>query len=163
MRKHALVLALIVGAVLVGVAIATPPSGSIVAETARGDLDGRLQLFSRFENGARVKVSTKGPMEFVTQRIVAQPGASFGWHTHPGENVNVVLQGTLTLYHDDRCTKALPYGAGSSFPTSPDEVHLARNEGSEPLVFFAAYFVPKTNPPVPIRIDQPSPGPGCPQ
>jgi hypothetical protein len=31
------------------------------------------------------------------------------------------------------------------------------------VIFFATYFMPKTTPALPIRIDQPSPGPGCPQ
>jgi hypothetical protein len=30
-------------------------------------------------------------------------------------------------------------------------------------VLFATYFAPKTTPPVSVRIDQASPGPGCPQ
>ena len=29
-------------------------------------------------------------------------------------------------------------------------------------VFFAIYFAPKTMPALPVRIDRPSPGPGCP-
>jgi hypothetical protein len=42
-------------------------------------------------------------------------------------------------------------------------VHLARNEGTETVVFFATYFIPRMTPALPIRIDQPSPGAGCPQ
>lgn len=161
-RKAAVALALVAGAVIAGVAIATPPSSGIVSETVRGDLDGRLQLFSRFDDGDSVKISTKGDFEVVMQRIVAEPGATFGWHSHPGENLNVVAQGTLTLYHAKRCTKAFDYPTGTSVPTSPDQVHLARNEGSEQLIIFATYFVPKSNAALPLRIDEPSPGPGCP-
>jgi hypothetical protein len=86
------------------------------------------------------------------------------WHSHLGENVNLVKQGTLTLYHDENCTVGVSYGPGAVFTTSPDEIHLARNESpTETLVFFATYFAPKTTPAQPVRIDQPSPGPGCPQ
>ena len=77
--------------------------------------------------------------------------------------MNVVLQGTLTLYHDEACTRGTAYTVGTSSSTSPDEIHLARNEGTTDLIFFATYFAPKTTPPLPVRIDQPSPGPGCPQ
>jgi hypothetical protein len=42
-------------------------------------------------------------------------------------------------------------------------VHLARNETGEELVVFATYFAPQASPPLPVRIDQPSPGAGCPQ
>jgi quercetin dioxygenase-like cupin family protein len=161
-RRRLLALALVVGAIAAGTALGTPSSG-VSAETARGQLDRRLHEKSTFDNGARVKLVTKGPIEVITQRIVAVPGASFGWHTHPAENVNVMLAGTLTLYHDEDCTRPIAYSPGDSFATSPEDVHLARNEGTETVVFFATYFAPKTDPPVPIRIDQPSPGPGCPQ
>jgi quercetin dioxygenase-like cupin family protein len=161
MRIWTPILVLIAGAVLVATAIATP-SGGVVAETARGTLDKRLNVSTRFDNGARVKLQTKGPIEIVTQRIVAEPGATFGWHSHPGENVNVVHSGTLTLYHGERCTTGVDYGPGSAFTT--EGVHLARNlSATATLVVYAIYFAPKTTPALPIRIDQPSPGPGCPQ
>lgn len=162
MRGWILALALVASAVLVASAIATPSIG-VVAETARGVPDKRLNVNTRFANGAQVKLKTKGPIEIATQRIVAEPGATFGWHTHPGENFNVVLSGTLTLYHDERCTTGIAYGPGSSFATSPKDVHLARNlSATETVVFYATYFLPKTTPALPLRIDQPSPGPECP-
>ena len=80
-----------------------------------------------------------------------------------GENVNVVLRGAITLYHDEACTQGVTYGPGSTFTTSPDEVHLARNETGEELVVFATYFAPRTSPSLPVRIDQASPGAACPQ
>jgi len=164
MRRRILVLAVAAGAVLVGTALATPIVGTIVAETARGDLDKRLMVNTEFANGARVKLKTKGPIEIITQRIVSAPGSSFGWHTHPGENVNVVMQGTLTLYHGEKCTQGISYGPGSAFATHPKDVHLARNESAtETVVFFATYFAPKTTPALPVRIDAPSPGPACPE
>lgn len=161
MRIWTLTLALVVGAILVATAIATPSSG-VVAETSRGTLDERLNANTRFDNGARVKLQTKGPIELITQRIVAEPGATFGWHTHPGVNVNVVQSGTLTLYHDKRCTTGMDYGPGTAFTT--EGVHLARNESAtETLIVYASYFAPKTTPALPVRVDQPSPGAGCPQ
>ena len=88
--------------------------------------------------------------------------------------MNLVKQGTLTLYHQHSelhsrrpsltCTAGVGYGPGSVFTTSPDEVHLAKNVStSEPLVFFAVYLAPKQTPDLPVRIDQPLPAPGCPQ
>lgn len=147
---------------LAGTAAATPVMGAIVADTNRGALGESLKVNTKLLNGAQVHLKTKGPVEVITQRIEAPPGSSFGWHSHPGENVNVVKQGTLTLYQDESCTTGVGYSAGSSFPTHPDEVHLARNEGSQTLVFFATYFAPMTSPPTPVRVDEPSPGPECP-
>ena len=157
----ALGLALLTAVVVVGGAIATPSSG-VTAETYRGDVQGQLKLFTRFEPGVSARIKTKGAFEIVTQKIVAVPGATFGWHYHPGENVNVVAQGTLSLYHAKHCMTELNYAAGSGFSTSPDEVHLARNEGTETLIIYATYLVPKRTPALPLRIDQPAPGPDCP-
>ena len=149
--------------VLMANAVATPPSTTIVAQTYRGTFAKDLNLETKFEDDVEVEIETEGPIELITQRLEAPVGATFGWHSHPGENVNVMAQGILTLYHDEKCTKGITYGVGSAFTTSPDQIHLARNLGTEPVVLFATYFAPKKTPPVPIRIDAPLPGPGCPQ
>ena len=161
-----LILAVATGvlAVLGTTAQGTPASG-VTAVTARGVLD-PLWVNTRLANGARVRIKTRGAIELVTQRIEIAPLGSTGWHFHPGESVNVVQQGTVTLYHDEDCTVGVPYGpgTGTAFVTHPDEVHLARNESTtETVVLFATYFHPKTTPPTAIRIDAPSPGEGCPQ
>jgi quercetin dioxygenase-like cupin family protein len=166
MRTLILVFTLAAAGVLAVVALATPPSPAptLTAETARGTFAEELNVNTKLLNDAKVRLKTHGPVELVTQRIVAQPGATFGWHHHPGENVNVVLQGTLTLYHDEDCTNGVAYPAGSAFPTHPDEVHLARNlSQTETLIVFATYFAPKTTPPTPVRVDEPLPAAGCPQ
>lgn len=149
--------------VLIANAVATPPSTTIVVQTARGAFAKDIDLKTEFENDVEVEIETDGPIELITQRIEAPPGATFGWHSHPGENVNVIFQGTLTLYHDEKCTKGIAYGPGTAFPTSPNQIHLARNLGTETVVFFATYFAPKTTPPLPVRLDARSPGSACPQ
>lgn len=117
----------------------------------------------KFEDGSKVDLKTKGRIEVAVQRIVAVPGGTFGWHSHPGPTVVTVLTGTLTLYHAEDCTHGTDYGPGTSFSNLPHEIHLARNEGPDELVIYASYFVPVSTPPVPLRIDQPSPGAECPQ
>lgn len=149
--------------VLIANALATPGSTTIVVQTARGAFAKDIDLKTEFEDDVEVEIETDGPIELITQRIEAPPGATFGWHSHPGENVNVIFQGTLTLYHDEKCTKGIAYGPGTAFPTSPDQVHLARNLGTDTVVFFATYFAPKKTPPLPVRVDAPLPGSGCPQ
>jgi quercetin dioxygenase-like cupin family protein len=152
----------LIGGMIGGSALATPSSG-VTAETARGPLvDRPLAVNWRFEPGNRVKLQTRGPIELAYQRIVAAPGATFGWHTHPGPTLVTILRGTMSFYHAEDCTEEIQYGPGTSFSNLPDEVHLARNEGTEELVVYAVYFVPVNSPPLPLRIDQPSPGPGCP-
>jgi quercetin dioxygenase-like cupin family protein len=167
LRRSALVLAglALMGSALVGAALATPPSG-VTAETARGELvDRPLDANMSFDASGktRVKLETEGRMEVAVQRVVAVPGATFGWHSHPGPTIVTVLHGTLTFYHAEDCTHGIAYGEGTSFSNLPHEIHLARNEGTDELVVFASYFVPVRTPPVALRIDQPSPGPGCPE
>jgi quercetin dioxygenase-like cupin family protein len=148
-------------AVGVGTALGTPPNG-VTAETARGPLvDRPLDVNWHFAAGSKIKLQSQGPMEQAVQRIVAVPGATFGWHSHPGPTIVTVLSGTLTFYHAEDCMHGIAYGPGTSFSNLPDEIHLARNEGSDTLVVYATYFVPVGT--GPLRIDQPSPGPDCPQ
>jgi quercetin dioxygenase-like cupin family protein len=158
-------LALVVGSAFVGAALATPSMGVTVTEQARGELDRPINANISFDStgSTGVKIKTKGRIEFATQRVTAVPGATFGWHSHPGPTVVVVLKGTLTLYHDEDCTHGIKYGPGTSFHQTPDEFHLAKNEEAEELVIFASYFVPVRTPPIALRIDRPSPGAGCPQ
>lgn len=167
LRRTALILVgliALVGSALVGAAVATPSSG-VTAETARGPLvDRPLDVSMEFKNGSKseVELKTKGDIEVAVQRIVAVPGGTFGWHSHPGPTIVTVLRGTLTLYHAEDCAHGIDYRAGQSFSNLPHEIHLARNEGADELVIYASYFVPRRTPLVALRIDQPSPGAGCP-
>jgi len=120
------------GAVLIAsAAVATPPSG-FSAETARGPLvDRPLAINWKFALGTRIKVQTKGAIEIANQRIAIEPGGTLGWHSHPGPTVVTVLRGTLSFYHAEHCTQEIEYGPGMSFSDMPDEIHLARNEGTQ--------------------------------
>ncbi len=162
MRIRLIVVALVAGVAVIGSAGATPSIG-VTADTARGELTTNLNLRREFSNGGAVMLKTRGPVELIVQRIEAVPGATFGWHTHPGETLVVVKQGTLTLYRDKHCTAGTDYGPGTTFAQSPEEIHLAKNlSTTETLIVFAVYFAPKTTPDTPVRVDQPSPGHECP-
>jgi len=157
----AVVVVVILLAVAVGTVLGTGASG-VTAETARGPLvDRPLDVNWHFGPASKVKLQTQGPMEQAVQRIVATPGATFGWHSHPGPTIVTVLSGTLSFYHAEDCTHEIEYGSGTSFSNMPDEIHLARNEGTETLVIYATYYVPVGT--GSLRIDQPSPGADCPQ
>ncbi len=71
---------LLAAVVAVGVAVATPSSG-VTAETYRGNVQGQLNLFTKFSPGVTARIKTKGAFEIVMQKIVAAPGSTFGWHT----------------------------------------------------------------------------------
>ena len=88
------------------------------------------------------------------------PNTSTGWHSHPGQTLVMISSGTMSFYHAEHCMEEIEYRQGQSFSNLPDEIHMARNEGSVDLVIYASDFVPAGAPL--IRIDQPSPGVGCP-
>lgn len=156
----AVVAVVILLAVAVSTALGTGSSG-VTAETARGPLvDRPLDVNWHFGPGSKIKLQTQGPMEQAVQRIVAVPGATFGWHSHPGPTIVTVLSGTLSFYHAEDCMHGINYTAGQSFSNMPDEIHLARNEGTVDLVVYATYYVPVGT--GALRIDQPSPGADCP-
>ena len=163
MRRGMIVLAA-VGAVLGligGVALATPVIGAS-AETARGPLvDRPLDVNWRFAPG--VKLQTKGPIEVAYQRITIAPGGTLGWHSHPGPYRGYGVSGDPELLPRRRLHQWIEYATGQSFSNMPDEIHLARNEGTSPVVVFASYYLMQTSPPAPLRIDRPSPGAGCPE
>ncbi|MFN2469436.1 MAG: cupin domain-containing protein [Gaiellaceae bacterium] len=90
------------------------------------------------------------------------PGGHTGWHTHPGPVVVTVKTGTLTFYdaNDQEC-RPRPFNAGEAFvDRGGGHVHIARNEGTVPLEFWATYFVPGPAGSA-FREDAPSPG-NCP-
>jgi quercetin dioxygenase-like cupin family protein len=165
MRRSMMVLVAVGAALgLVGGAALATPVINAAAETAIGPLvDRPLAVNWKFEPGTRVKLQTKGEIEIAYQRIVIAPGGTLGWHSHPGPTVVTVRQGTLSFYHAEDCSEEIEYATGQSFSNLPDEIHLARNEGTQDVVLFAIYFVPLSSPPLALRIDQPSPGPGCPE
>ena len=165
LRRSILILVGLLGVVtvLIGTALATPVMNA-TAQTAMGPLvDRPLAMNWKFEPGTRIKLQTKGEVKVAFQRITIGPGGTLGWHSHPGPTVVTVFQGNLSFYHAEACTTEIEYATGTSFSNMPDEIHLARNEGAGDVVLFAVYFVPQgITIPQQLRIDQPSPGPGCP-
>jgi cupin domain len=102
------------------------------------------------------------PCDTAFQQVTIQPGGSSGWHTHPGPAFVAVAQGELTQYHvmGSECP-AIKIGNGTGLSQMPTLVHIARNEGSVPLVVYTLYVLPRGTPNTGIRVDQPQPA-GCP-
>jgi hypothetical protein len=96
------------------------------------------------------------------QQATVPPGGSSGWHTHPGATFVGIGQGEITYYHVEgtECHSE-KVSAGSGFGQMPSEVHVGRNESSNPLVIYTMYVLPTGTPNSGIRIDQPQPT-GCP-
>jgi quercetin dioxygenase-like cupin family protein len=150
--------ALIATALVVVPALATPPSGASVTPLAP------VAQFDEIKANAKIgdwkaMIKTKGVSDLHVVQVTIQPGGTLGWHSHPGLSFVIVKSGTATFYEGDdpTCTAhALP--AGSSLFEPAGDVHIVRNEGTEPLVNVVVQVVPTG---APRLISAPSPG-NCP-
>jgi quercetin dioxygenase-like cupin family protein len=98
----------------------------------------KLKLRLDGKRGDVVKV--KKPSRTVTARITVQPGAEFGWHTHPGPVFVNVDEGQLTYVAADNC-KRRQYPADTAFvDAGGDHVHNAFNPTNGPTVLVATFF-----------------------
>jgi hypothetical protein len=165
-RLTAVALAVTVGAVGVGTAIATPGTGILGAPIlARGTLEadhGHHGHHGRKDN--RVTIRLQRPSDVAVQQVTIAPGGATGWHSHPGPAIVIVKSGSLTLYDaDDRKCRGTTYSADPASPVGKvfiDEgyghVHIGRNQGSTNTELYVTYLdVPVGAAP---RIDVPDPG-----
>lgn len=80
--------------------------------------------------------------------FVLEPGCGFGPHRHAGVDVvTTVLSGTLTHVHEGRAEARRP--GSYVFATGSGVEHDERNDGTEPVRFVQAWFVPGTADPRP--------------
>ena len=77
---------------------------------------------------------------YTSTKLRWSPATSIFYHTHPGDAVNVVTQGTVTLIN--RCSAPTHFSVGETFIEAAEVVHTITNEGSEPAVFFAEVVGP---------------------
>jgi hypothetical protein len=84
-------------------------------------------------------------------------GGAFGWHSHTGPSLIIVMSGVATEYegNDPTCIPHL-HRAGTTFVDSGEATgHLVRNEGTVNLVVTVVRLVPEG---AVQRIDLPNPG-----
>ena len=91
----------------------------------------------------QVDLSVAG-REAVTAVAELQPGAVAGRHTHPGEEVGYVLDGSVTVEIDGKPPMSLT--AGKAFIIPAGAVHNAKNTGSGLAKILATYIVEKGKP-----------------
>ena len=72
------------------------------------------------------------------------PGGVAARHTHPGEELSVVLEGQLLLEVDGQPPRTLK--AGESFFIPAGVIHAGKNTGSGKAVVLATYIVEKGKP-----------------
>ena len=87
-------------------------------------------------------LSTPGRVA-VLARLEIQPGAEISKHTHPGEELGFILEGTLTLEVEGKPPVTLK--AGDTFFVEAGRVHAGKN-GSTPAKVLQTYIVEKGKP-----------------
>jgi quercetin dioxygenase-like cupin family protein len=84
--------------------------------------------------------------EAVQVRVDFEPGAAFGAHTHPGEEIIYVLEGALEYVVEGKPPVTLHAGEVLFIPAGT--VHAAKNVGSGPAKELATYVLEKGKPPL---------------
>jgi quercetin dioxygenase-like cupin family protein len=88
-----------------------------------------------------LSVSERHAVQVVAEFV---PGGAAGRHTHPGEELGYVLEGTLQLEVAGQPPRTLK--AGESFFIPAGTVHDGKNIGSGPAKVLATYIVEKGKP-----------------
>lgn len=124
-KRNMAALALIVGSAVALCALAAQHSGIRRTDLLRQDL------------------SVPG-REVVQVRVDFEPGAAFGRHRHPGEEIAYVLAGTLEYEVEGR--PPVTFEAGDVLFIPAGTVHAARNVGPGDGAELATYLVEKGKP-----------------
>lgn len=91
----------------------------------------------------RADVSVPG-REAVVARVEVAPGARAGRHTHPGDEISVVMEGQVELLVDGQPPRTLK--AGESFVVPAGVVHDAHNGSESAVKLLGVYVVEKGKP-----------------
>ena len=147
-KVTALAVVVLVAAVAVTAALATPAIGIVATLFARGTFTTPIRA-----NADGITLRTDHSTDHAVQTITSPPGATSGWHRHPGVVLVTVQSGTVAHY-DSSCVRTT-ISAGQSFWESGMNQVVVRNETGHNAVLYVSYIVPTG---VPLRIDMPNPG-----
>jgi quercetin dioxygenase-like cupin family protein len=93
--------------------------------------------------------------EVVTQQATFAPGASSGWHSHPGYLTATVVSGQVVRYATDCSSQA--FTAGQSFYETGAKTFVVKNQGTTPAVVMVTFVVPGGTATTGLRLDAPQP------
>lgn len=131
MIKHTIRRATVVGvlcviATLVAAGESTPLGDGVLTELTRTDLDGNPS------------------MEVILSSYVLKPGGSIPRHTHPGDELYTVVQGSTLTTPDG---KIFEVSDGSATSNSRDKIHGGvTNTGDRDFVLITVHIVDKDKP-----------------
>jgi|SRR5437879_4732108 len=158
--KRLLILAVLATAVAVFAAAtkASPPSGVTATVLSRGTFPSFNVRSDPRGPIADFRAHSTEPIDIVVRRHDYAPGASTGWHQHPGPILITVVQGQLTYYEydDPTCTPHV-ITAGHGFVDTGDG-HIVRNETDQPAEDISVITAPVG---AAFRTELPAPNPNC--
>lgn len=145
-------------AAFVAVTKASPPSGVTATVLARGTFPSFNVRSDPLGPIADFRAHSIAPIDIVVRRHDYAPGASTGWHQHPGPIFITVTQGQLTYYEydDPTCTPHV-ITAGQGFVDTGDG-HIVRNETDQPAEDISVITAPVGGA---FRTELPAPNPNC--
>ena len=160
----AVALGLVAGATwIILPARATPQAGVSSVTIAHGTFD-EIDVFAKTDLDPdnpkkfwKAMINTKGASHLYVLQNTVTPGGTFGWHSHTGPSLIIVMSGTATEYEgkDPTCTPRL-HPAGTTFVDAGESSgHLVRNDGNVNLVVTVVRLVPEG---AVQRLDRPNPG-----
>ncbi|HVL85123.1 MAG TPA: cupin domain-containing protein [Pseudonocardia sp.] len=138
-RRAVVPLALVAAVLLGGCAgsDAAPPAAQTM--TPPSPAAGPVQIGSGTVEGP-VSLETTGPSVFSVRTVTVPPGGSTGWHRHDGTEMSIVTAGEITLVRADGCAEET-LSAGDAVFVPDRQVHLARNDGTEPAEIVVTYLL----------------------
>ena len=138
---------------------ATPTSGISQVILSLGLYDG-INADARLHpkdnhSGWKASLKVSGATHIAVNSNVAAPGATSGWHSHPGLSIVTVTEGAVWDYsaEDPNCKPRI-ITAGHGYVEPGNHVHLVRNEGAVDAKWVTTAIRPAGSQ---ARIDQPAP------
>lgn len=111
----------------------------LIAPSARAQMQGiSVEILQR------TTVSDQPDKEAITIRATFEPGGTTGWHTHPGDEYAVVLDGTLDLRSLN--TEERTVRADSAYHNARGHVHETVNTSDRPATITATFVIDKGQP-----------------
>ncbi len=136
---------------------ASPAVGATPTLIGRGTYE-RFKVKTDNQSTFDFMAQAKPAMDMVVRINDYAPGASTGWHTHPGPVFITVTQGEVTFYEvDDPTCSPTVVKAGEGY-VDTGHGHIGRNETGSPARDVAVVIAPVGGA---FRSELPAPGPYC--
>jgi hypothetical protein len=138
-------------------ASASPPVGVTPTVLSRGSYE-PFKVKTDHDSLVDFEAKAKAPLDIVVRQHDYVPGASTGWHMHPGPIFITVVQGTLTFYDydDPTCTPKI-VSAGQGY-VDDGHGHIGLNQTAQSARDVSVILAPVG---LPFRTELQAPGPYC--